>query len=85
MLVGIGASAGGLAALKEIFSQVPGDSGLAFVVVVHLAADHPSLLADLLQPFASMPVLQVTEETVVETNHILSRFAPNRPVPPRNS
>src|SRR5689334_24713907 len=35
-IVGIGASAGGLAALKEFFAHVPKNSGLAYVIVVHL-------------------------------------------------
>jgi two-component system CheB/CheR fusion protein len=38
-VVGIGASAGGLAALKRFFEYVPADSGLAFVVVVHLSPE----------------------------------------------
>jgi two-component system CheB/CheR fusion protein len=70
MLVGIGASAGGLEALKRLFSHLPQDSGLAYVVVMHLAPEQPSLLADLLQPHAQIPVLQVTEDTEVEPNHV---------------
>src|SRR5689334_9133877 len=42
-VVGIGASAGGLAALKKFFENVPAESGLVFVVVVHLSPEHPSL------------------------------------------
>lgn len=69
-LVGIGASAGGLAALKQLFQHLPADSGLAFAVVVHLAPDHPSVLADLLQPFTSMPVHQAKEDVLVAPNHV---------------
>ncbi len=69
-LVGIGASAGGLDALKQLFSAMPADSGLSFAVVVHLAPDHPSMLADLLQPFTAMPVLQVQSEMEIEPNHV---------------
>ena len=68
-VVGIGASAGGLAALKTFFDHVPADSGLAFVIVVHLAPDHKSLLADLLQPHTRFPVEQVTQTTPLEPDH----------------
>jgi len=69
-VVGIGASAGGLAALKKFFSYVPDDSGLAFVVVVHLSPDHESHLAELLQPLVGFPVEQVRETTALEPNHL---------------
>jgi two-component system, chemotaxis family, CheB/CheR fusion protein len=69
-VVGIGASAGGLAALKQFFSHVPDDSGLAYVVVVHLSPDRESHLADLLQPHVRMPVQQVTETLPLEKDHV---------------
>ena len=67
-VVGIGASAGGLRALKEFFARVPEHSGLAYVVVTHLAADRESHLADLLQPHASIPVTQVADNIPLEPN-----------------
>jgi two-component system, chemotaxis family, CheB/CheR fusion protein len=69
-IVGIGASAGGLAALKTFFANVPEDSGLAFVVVIHLSPEHKSHLAELLQPHVQMPVEQVTETVPLEPNHV---------------
>jgi two-component system, chemotaxis family, CheB/CheR fusion protein len=60
VVVGIGASAGGLAALRTFFSHVPADSGIAWVVVVHLSPEHESHLADVLQPYVRMPVQQVS-------------------------
>ena len=69
-VVGIGASAGGLAALKTFFGKVPADSGLAFVVVVHLAPDHESHMAELLQPHVSFPVQQAGENTLLEPNQV---------------
>lgn len=69
-VVGIGASAGGLSALKRFFEDGPADSGLSFVVVVHLSPKHNSLLADLLQPHVSMSVQQVTEDTPLEPNNV---------------
>lgn len=69
-VVGIGASAGGFSALKKLFEHVPADSGLAFVVVVHLSPEHKSHLADLLQPSAHFPVQQVNENTPLEPNNV---------------
>lgn len=69
-VVGIGASAGGLNALKEFFRRVPEHSGVVFVVVVHLSPDHESHLADLLQPHVRMPVQQVVEDTALSPDHV---------------
>jgi two-component system CheB/CheR fusion protein len=68
--VGIGASAGGLSALQTLFSQMPAESGLVFVVVIHLAPDFESHLAEVLQPHVKMPVRQVTGTTQIEPNHV---------------
>src|SRR5262249_21200474 len=69
-VVGIGASAGGLAALKTFLDHVPTDSGLAYVVVVHLSPDHESHMAELLQPHVAFPVPQVNETTLLGANHV---------------
>lgn len=69
-LVGIGTSAGGLAALKQFFAHVPDNSGLAYVVVVHLSPEHKSHLAELLQPHMKMPVEQVTSTVKMEPDHV---------------
>ncbi|HTQ58348.1 MAG TPA: chemotaxis protein CheB [Bryobacteraceae bacterium] len=69
-VVGIGASAGGLNALKRFFDHVPADSGMAFVVVVHLSPEHKSHLPDLLRPHVRFPVQQVNEATLLEANHV---------------
>lgn len=70
MLVGIGASAGGIEALSELFGRMPADSGLAFVVILHLNPERESRLRDVLQSKTSLPVTSVTEATAVEPNHI---------------
>src|SRR6056297_1825718 len=70
MVIGIGASAGGLAALKTFFAHVPDKPGAAFVVVVHLSPDHQSHLAELLQPHVRLPVHQVSELTPLEKDHV---------------
>jgi two-component system CheB/CheR fusion protein len=67
-VVGIGTSAGGLAALKAFFHNVADDSGLAYVVIVHLSPEYESHLAGLLQPHSRMQVLQVTETVPLKPN-----------------
>jgi len=69
-VVGIGASAGGLAALRTFFEHVPANSGLAWVVVVHLNPEHESHLADLLQTHIGMPVEQVSNVVALEPDHV---------------
>jgi two-component system CheB/CheR fusion protein len=69
-VVGIGGSAGGLEALKELVGAMPGDTGLAFVHVQHLSPAHPSLFASALAGSTSMPVAEVEDGTVVEANHV---------------
>ena len=62
-IVGIGASAGGLAAFEAFFSGIPVDAspGMAFVLVQHLAPDHKSILTDLVQRYTSMQVYEVVD------------------------
>src|SRR5262245_40506277 len=69
-VVGIGASAGALGALRTLFSGLPKQPGVACVVVVHLSPEHESHLVGLLQPHTSMPVRQVTQTTAIEPNHV---------------
>ena len=68
-IVGLGASAGGLAALKAFFEAVPEDSGMAYVVVVHLTPTQPSMMPELLQKTAHIPVCAASDGQVVEPNH----------------
>jgi two-component system CheB/CheR fusion protein len=69
-IVGIGASAGGLAAFESFFSTMPpaSDPGLAFVLVQHLARDHKSILAQLIQRYTTMQVFEVENGMVVKPN-----------------
>ena len=69
-VVGLGASAGGIAPLQQFFSDMSPESGLAFVVVMHLSPDHESNLAAVIQQKTPMPVLQVTEAVKVKPNHV---------------
>ena len=76
-VVGLGASAGGIKALKEFFAQVPAQSGMAYVVILHLSPDHDSNLAEVLQHAAAIPVTQVTERVRIVPNHVYV-ISPNK-------
>ncbi len=78
-VVGIGASAGGLAAFEAFFSGMPkdGDPGMAFVLVQHLAPDHESILADIIQRLTRMKVLEVEDGMAVQVNCVYI-IPPNR-------
>ncbi|MDD2633577.1 MAG: chemotaxis protein CheB [Bacteroidales bacterium] len=65
LIVGIGASAGGLEALEQFFDNVPSQTGMAFVVIQHLDPDHKGIMPELLQRFTTMDVLQATERIKV--------------------
>ncbi|MCX5732697.1 MAG: PAS domain-containing protein [candidate division NC10 bacterium] len=69
-IVGIGASAGGLAAFEAFFSGMPADTdpGMAFVLVQHLAPDHKSILTDLIRRYTRMQVFEVEDGMVVQPN-----------------
>lgn len=70
LIVGIGASNGGIKALKEFFSLMPPDSGMVFVVILHLSEKHKSNLAEILERVTSMPVQQVFSTTKMEANNV---------------
>ncbi len=69
-IVGIGASAGGLAAFETFFSGMPADTepGMAFVLVQHLAPDHKSILTDLIRRYTRMQVSEVEDGMEVWPN-----------------
>lgn len=69
-VVGIGASAGGLEALEQLFDSMPSGTGAAFVVVQHLSPDHKSLMANLLARHTSMPVVTVRDAMELEAETI---------------
>ena len=58
LIVGIGASAGGLEAIQSFLSTVPPDTGFVYVVVQHLAPRDTSMLAELLGHHAQVPVIE---------------------------
>jgi two-component system, chemotaxis family, CheB/CheR fusion protein len=70
LVVGLGASAGGIKALKEFFTHVAPDSGIAYVVILHLSPDYESRLAEVLQVAARIPVTQVKAPVEIEPDHV---------------
>ena len=69
-VVGLGASAGGIAPLQQFFGDMSPESGLAFVVVMHLSPEYESNLAAIIQQKTPMPVTQVNEPVKVRPDHI---------------
>ena len=69
-MVGLGGSAGSIPALETFFASMPPDTGMVFVVVLHLSPHHESALPEMLQRRTKMPVLQVEDGLVVRPNHV---------------
>ncbi len=69
-IVGIGASAGGLGALKSFFDSTPDDLGAAFVVIQHFDPSHESFTADILTRHTKMPTRQIEAGMTVEPDHV---------------
>ncbi len=70
VVVGIGASAGGLEAVSSFLDAMPSDSGMAFVLVQHLPPDRESLLPEILGRHTKMPCVEVEDGMVVEGNKL---------------
>jgi two-component system CheB/CheR fusion protein len=68
-VVGIGASAGGLPALLQFFENMPQNTGMAFVVILHLSPKHESSADQVLQRATRMPVVQVSDGQI-EADHV---------------
>ncbi len=69
-IVGVGASAGGLAALRRFLGAMPENTGLAIVVIQHLDPNHESMMAELLSRSTRMTVRQVEEDMLIEPDHV---------------
>ena len=94
LIVGIGASAGGIDAFKILFSRMPAGIGMAFVIVQHLDPIHESSLAAIIAGYTAMPVHVAAEGVLVEPNQVFvippdtiltikeGRLRLSRPAPP---
>lgn len=70
LLVGVGASAGGLRAFQTLLEVMPPDTGMAFVFIQHLDPEHPSLMTDLLSRRTSMTVCEITDGMEPAPDHV---------------
>jgi len=77
-LIGIGASAGGLDAIKQLISQLPPDFRHSLVIVQHISPDYKSLMSEILGRETSLPVHEVTDNMAVEPGQIYL-------IPPRSN
>ena len=69
-LVGIGASAGGLEAIHELFDNIPDETGFSFIVVQHLSSDHKSLMGELLSKHTAMQIFEAEDGMLIKKNCI---------------
>lgn len=77
-LIGVGASAGGLDAIKQMLGQVPQGFPHSLVIVQHISPDYKSLMSEILARETSLPVHEVTDNMAVEAGHIYL-------IPPRSN
>jgi two-component system CheB/CheR fusion protein len=70
MVVGVGASAGGLEAFKQLLAHLPVDTGMAFVLIMHLDPTHESALTELLAQVTQIPVSEIQDGMPVAPNHV---------------
>jgi two-component system CheB/CheR fusion protein len=78
LIVGIGASAGGLEAIQQFLSHMTNDSNASFVIVQHLSPDYKSLMAEILSKSTQMTVEQAENDQLVKPNHVYL-------IPPKNN
>ena len=70
LIVALGASAGGLEPLETFFDRMPADAGIAFVIIQHLAPDHPTALPQILARHTAMSVEEAKNHTQIEPDHV---------------
>src|SRR4029078_7484580 len=70
LVVGVGASAGGISALEGFFQALRSPSGLVFIVVQHLDPNHDSIPARQIAKTSNIPVIEIEAGTTVEPDHV---------------
>lgn len=70
VVVAVGASAGGLKPLQELFGHLAADTGMTFVVVQHLSPDFESSMPELLARCTSMPIMVVADGMPIAPNTV---------------
>ncbi|ANQ49227.1 hypothetical protein MY04_1853 [Flammeovirga sp. MY04] len=69
-VVGIGASAGGLEAINNLFEKLNNNTDMCFIVVLHLSIEHKSLIPELLRKVTKIPIIEVNKDHFLKKNHI---------------
>jgi two-component system CheB/CheR fusion protein len=69
-IAGLCGSAGGFEAFEEFFKNLPPDTGLGYVIISHLDPGKKDILAELIQRFTRMPVVQVENDMAVQPDHV---------------
>jgi two-component system, chemotaxis family, CheB/CheR fusion protein len=70
LVVGVGASAGGLEAFSDLLRHLPQDTGMAFILLQHLPPKQHSMLAAILGRVTTLPVAEALDGTVPEADHV---------------
>ncbi len=70
LVVGIGASAGGMDALRAFFETFPADSGIALAIIQHIEPTHQSQMAEILGKHTRMTVVQAADGMAIEPNSV---------------
>ena len=68
LVVGIGASAGGLDAIQDFFNHIPGDTGMSFIIIQHLSPNFKSLMNELLGKHTGMEIITVSDDLEIQPN-----------------
>jgi len=76
-IIALGASAGGLKPILEIFDHLPADTGLVFVIIQHLSPNYNSLMPDILAKHTAMDIEKIAENTKLKPNTIYLNSAGN--------
>jgi two-component system CheB/CheR fusion protein len=69
-IVCLGGSAGAFAAFEKFFTHMPADSGMAFVIVIHLDPNHKGQIAELIQNYTSIPVHEAIDGVQIEADNV---------------
>src|ERR1700759_818386 len=69
-IVAIGGSAGSFSSFEKFFAHMPVDSGISFIIIMHLDPHHKSQLSDVMQRYTLMPVIEATDGITLKPDRI---------------
>lgn len=69
-VVAIGGSAGSFPALEKFFTHMPVDSGIAFVIIMHLDPNHKGQISEIIKNYTGMPVHEAIDGITIEQDHV---------------